>query len=277
MLTDNVVSEDGSARFGFGKNWYDFITKNFGEERLEISRKHLLDFLERDSLEGMTFLDIGCGSGLHSVAALRSGATSVHGFDYDPNSVAASKFVREKIGATDNWKIEQGSVLDDDFIASIAQHDLVYSWGVLHHTGDVWKAIDNASKTVKPSGLFYIALYSADVHVDPTPAFWLDVKQRYINGSDLNRRLMEAWYIWRFMLYGKPTIKNVSELRTRFKEYKKSRGMSMMTDIRDWLGGWPMEFVWDKDAIDFLKDRGFSLEKIVTGEANTEFLFKKNA
>ena len=58
-------------------------------------------------------------------------------------------------------------------------------------------------------------------------------------------------------------------------EKKKGRGMSYMTDIRDWLGGWPMEFADDQAVIDFLKKRfDFELVRISTGEACTEFLFR---
>jgi 2-polyprenyl-6-hydroxyphenyl methylase/3-demethylubiquinone-9 3-methyltransferase len=51
--------------------------------------------------------------------------------------------------------------------------------------------------------------------------------------------------------------------------------MSMFVDIRDWLGGWPMQFTYDADVIKFLDERGFALANIKTGEACTEFLFRK--
>lgn len=81
-------------RFEFGKNWHDFIEKYFSKEKVNISKDHLLEFMECDNLNGLSFLDIGCGSGLHSIAALQSGASYVHGFDYDINSVMATRFVQ---------------------------------------------------------------------------------------------------------------------------------------------------------------------------------------
>lgn len=51
--------------------------------------------------------------------------------------------------------------------------------------------------------------------------------------------------------------------------------MSLLVDVRDWVGGWPMEFTYDADVIAFVAARGFALENIKTGEANTEFLFRK--
>jgi 2-polyprenyl-3-methyl-5-hydroxy-6-metoxy-1,4-benzoquinol methylase len=259
-------------RFEFGKNWLNYIHKNFSPEKTEISKQHMLKVLERKNLDDLSFLDIGCGSGLHSMAAWQAGAKSVYSFDYDVSSVQATRWVREQAGNPANWTtVEQGSVLDDVYIKKLPEFDLVYSWGVLHHTGDVWRAIKNAASKVKPGGLFYIALYSADVQKDPTPEFWLSVKKRYVSSGWLIRRYMELWYVWRFMLYRR--IGKLPEFLRRAREYKKSRGMNIFTDIRDWLGGWPMEFVYDAEAVKFCEGLGFQLKKMLTGEANTEFVF----
>ncbi|HEV2109737.1 MAG TPA: class I SAM-dependent methyltransferase [Gammaproteobacteria bacterium] len=265
---------DETPRFEFGKNWLDYIHKNFSDETAEISKKHLLSVLDRSDLKGLSFLDIGCGSGLHSYAAWRVGVAKLHSFDFDPNSVAATRYVNEKAGSPSNWTIEQGSVLDPGYMGRLPMFDVVYSWGVLHHTGDVWQAIRNAAGRVKPGGLFYIALYSADVQKDPSPEFWLEVKRRYVSSGWLTRRYMDCWYVWRFMLGRR--LSRFPAFCKRAWEYKKSRGMSLFTDIRDWLGGWPMEFVYDADAVKFCEGLGFRKLKMLTGEANTEFVFVKS-
>lgn len=260
-------------RFEFGDNWYRFIQKNCTEENIRASRKHLLDFLEKLDLRGKTFLDIGCGSGLHSLAAIEAGASVVHGFDYDPDSVRATKYVQKLRNNPSNWTVEQGSVLDVQFMLKLPCYDLVYSWGVLHHTGDVWKAIRNAAERVAPQGLFYISLYSSDVQVSPPPEFWLEIKRKYVAAGYWQRRSMDLWYIWRFMMGG--NLLALPKVVGRFFTHKKNRGMSLFTDIRDWLGGWPMEFVPDKVAVDFCEELGLRLVKIKTGEACTEFLFSR--
>ena len=269
-MNSDIKSEQ---RFEFGKNWLDYIQQNYGEEVVQTSMNHILSFMGVENLNGNTFLDIGCGSGLHSVAALQAGAQSVHSFDYDPNSVAATQFVKQQAAMDRDWKIEQGSVLDSEYMMKLPKFDIVYSWGVLHHTGAVWEALKNASETVKDGGRFYIALYAADVQIDPTPEFWLDIKRRYVSANWFVRRYFDAWYIWRFMM--NKNLKNLPVVFARMRSHKKNRGMSMMTDIRDWLGGWPMEFVYDDEVIKYCERLGFELKNIKTGEACSEYLFSK--
>lgn len=270
------MTTEEEMRFAFGRNWKEYIEKRLSDERVETSRQRTLEFLGMKDLSGKTFLDIGCGSGIHSLAAYRSNAREIVGFDYDANSVLASKVCHEYAGSPPNWRILQGSVLDESFMQQLAQADIVYSWGVLHHTGDVWRAIRNAAGRVVEGGLFYIALYSADVQHPPrTAEFWLDVKRSYLKSSWLGKRRWEWWYIWNCMVDRK--VARLPEFVARMRSHKKDRGMDLMTDIRDWLGGWPMEFVYDAEATRFCEGLGFKLERMDTGKANTEFLFRRVA
>lgn len=263
---------DTEMRFKFGKNWEKYINNYFSEERLEISRRYLLNFLKMDDLKNKSFIDIGCGSGLHSLAAIRSGAAKVFSFDFDPTSVQTTLKLREFAGNPTQWQVVQGSILDNMFLRSLEPADIVYSWGVLHHSGDMWRAMDNSVKLIKSGGYFYAALYDYDIQVNPRPEFWLMVKQKYNRADWLGKRKMELWYVWRFMLYRNPLLLPLVCIQAL--RYKQSRGMAIYTDIVDWLGGWPMDFAKRKDVKDWAERNNMEMVTMKTGEANTEYLFK---
>src|SRR5436190_670765 len=184
-------------RYGFGKNWAEFIETQLSDEIVQESADHLKRFMKVDTLQGKTFIDIGCGSGIHSLAALRLGAARVTAFDYDEDSVETSRQVRAWAGVPEDiWAISQGSVLDEAFMATLPKSDIVYSWGVLHHTGAMWDAVRNAAIPLGEGGEFYIALYSSDNYVDPTPEFWIRLKRAYNQATPLTRKLMELKYVY---------------------------------------------------------------------------------
>ncbi|HEX3100185.1 MAG TPA: class I SAM-dependent methyltransferase, partial [Pyrinomonadaceae bacterium] len=117
-------------RFEFGKNWSAFLSV-LDDERIATAEASLKEMLECDTLAGKTFLDIGSGSGLFSLAARRLGA-KVHSFDFDSNSYACTKELRRRYFANDDdWTVEQGSALDREYVESLGKFDIVYSWGVL--------------------------------------------------------------------------------------------------------------------------------------------------
>lgn len=261
---------DSETVYAFGKNWENYVKSHLSDDRIDMAREHLLSFLEMEDLRGRYFLDIGCGSGIHSLGALLAGSEKVVSFDVDPFSVKTAETVREKKGGASNWEIREGSILDREFLSGISPADIVYSWGVLHHTGDMWNAIRNAAGMMKPDGLFYIALYTKS----PASDYWLRVKKRYNRASSFRRLLMEFWYVARFMVL--PDIAWRRNPLKRFLRYKESRGMSWMTDVRDWLGGYPFEDASIEEVLRFgRKELGLELVNIATGEANTEYLFRK--
>jgi len=267
------MANNNAEHFSFGKNWENYVKKHFSEERVQISKQHLLDFLGLPDLRGKTFLDIGCGSGLHSLAALQAGAEKIISFDYDINSVSTTQKLQAYSGNPKHWVVLHGSILDLDFVNSLEPADIVYAWGVLHHTGDMWKAIENTSLLIKQNGYLYLALYTANI-IPPSDQFWLDVKQKYNKANQFTKRKMELWYIWEFML-GKNLLNIPQLIKTHFT-YKHSRGMALYTDIVDWLGGWPMEFADIEDVKKFCTEKlNLSLVKIKTGQSNTEYCFTK--
>jgi SAM-dependent methyltransferase len=278
MKNENLDSEQ---RFGFGENWKEFIESSFTTERLGVAKSKLLETLQLRDLRGKTFLDVGCGSGIHSLAALKAEATRVVSFDYDPASVQTTQLLRERAGNPSHWIVGQGSVLDRSFMESLGKFDIVYSWGVLHHTGNMWEAIRNVPIPLAPNGALFIALYSYTIYQDltlrgyTTPEGWLVTKQRYNRADDRQKRIME----WQYVLGPKwwlPWFALLNFLRFKRNQatYIRCRGMEIWTDVRDWLGGWPMEFVNEMELIALAKkELKLNITEMITGEGNTEFVF----
>jgi 2-polyprenyl-6-hydroxyphenyl methylase/3-demethylubiquinone-9 3-methyltransferase len=248
-------------RFRFGRNWASFL-KRLNEARIAEAEKNLIEFLGEKSLAGKTFLDVGSGSGLSSLAARRLGAT-VTSFDYDGQSVACTEELRRRYLPDDpSWMIEQGSVLDTQYLARLGQFDIVYSWGVLHHTGAMWQAMDNVKPMVKTGGLLFIAIYNDCGEVSRR---WLERKRRY---NTLPRMLRPFYAIYVWMPQELRSL--VGSMRSgEFKAYIREltsassvRGMSWLHDVVDWVGGYPYEYASVKEITYFYRLDGFEPVKI---------------
>ncbi len=259
-------------RFGFGANWQAFAGRLDSDRILE-AEASLKTMLGLESLAGLRFLDIGSGSGLFSLAAHRLGA-EVYSFDYDPNSVACTQSLRDGYGnATPPWKVEEGSVLDDDYLKKLGRFDIVYSWGVLHHTGSMWLAIENAAQRVTPNGRLFIAIYNDQGRASQA---WLGVKQAY-NRLPPSLRWLVLWPAF-LRLWGPTTLRDLLSGRPgcTWREFKRQRGMDPWRDVVDWVGGYPFEVATPEAIFEFCKARGFRLDKLKTcagGHGCNEFVF----
>ena len=248
--------------FSFGENWLDYL-EHIGEEQFSAAYEALVRLLQTEDLTGRTFLDIGCGSGIHSLAAIKMGAKNVVGVDVDQFSVQASRQTKEKFNV-ENWNIVEGSILEDSFVAQLQQADIVYSWGVLHHTGDMWTAINNSIKLVKPNGQYVIAIYNKR----PTSEFWLRFKRLY----NRTNKVMQTLMVWLLVLPRIPVrlIKGKHPIKDR-------RGMNIYHDAIDWAGGLPYEFASVEEITSYCEKQGFQL--IYKTETNAygcnEFVFNK--
>lgn len=245
-------------RFGFGANWERFL-HHLNAERIREAEQSLQRMLAMPSLQGLRFLDAGCGSGLFSLAARRLGAT-VHSFDFDPQSVACTGALRERWAAEhgepvneEQWRVEEGSVLDARYLEGLGHFDIVYSWGVLHHTGDQWTAIDNVSRLVRSGGRLFIAIYNDQGFISR----WWTVVKRLYNGNRIARWLLIAAYTPYFIglrwVYRQLTGRGPVE-----------RGMSLWYDMLDWLGGYPFQVAKPEQVLRFVRARGFELREMTT-------------
>ncbi|HKC85471.1 MAG TPA: class I SAM-dependent methyltransferase [Blastocatellia bacterium] len=264
-------------RFEFGKNWSRFL-EVFRDEQVVTAESSLKRMLEIDSLAGMRFLDIGSGSGLFSLAARRLGAR-VHSFDYDPQSVACTAELRRRyFPGDDRWVVEEGSALDADYVAGLGEFDIVYSWGVLHHTGRMWQALENARLPVAPGGRLFIAIYNDN---GSKSRRWAQIKHAYNN---LPRLLRAPFAALAITPHEAKTFLRAT-LDGRAGEYLRSwiepdtlRGMSHWRDIVDWVGGYPYEFATPEQIFDFYRERSFTLTKLKCGGVGlgcNEFVFTK--
>jgi len=266
-------------RFEFGKNWSRFL-EGLRDEQIVTAESSLKLMLEIDSLAGRSFLDIGSGSGLFSLAARRLGAR-VHSFDYDPQSVSCAVELRRRYFPDDaQWVVEKGSALDADYIARLGHFDIVYSWGVLHHTGRMWQALENAQLPVAPGGRLFIAIYNDG---GSKSRRWERIKHTYNNLP----RLLRAPFALLAMTPNETKAFLRAALNGSPGEYLRSwiqpddfRGMNRWYDIVDWVGGYPYEFAAPEQIFDFYRERGFTLARLKCGGVGlgcNEFVFVKTA
>ncbi|HUY49467.1 MAG TPA: class I SAM-dependent methyltransferase [Streptosporangiaceae bacterium] len=262
------------ARFDFGKNWRSFI-EIVDEARIRSARDSLAEALHVSTLSGQTFLDVGCGSGLFSLAACQLGAR-VRSFDYDPESVLAATELRRRFAVDSDWLIEQGSILDPQFVASLGRFDVVYSWGVLHHTGELWRAMDATARLVAPGGLLYVSIYNDQGHMSER---WRRVKWRYNTSGELMRAMLiagSAAYLYRYLplhALRRATLRS----KHATASVSRARGMSRKHDLIDWVGGYPFEVAKPDEVFTFVHRLGFELRYLKTsggGLGCNEYVFK---
>jgi 2-polyprenyl-6-hydroxyphenyl methylase/3-demethylubiquinone-9 3-methyltransferase len=273
-LSDFNAEVEAGERFQFGENWGRFLS-TLNDERINEAELSLKTMLNVDNLSGKKFLDIGSGSGLFSLAARRLGAT-VHSLDYDPQSVACTRTLKDQYFTDDNgWVIEQGSALDSEHIKQLGEFDIVYSWGVLHHTGDMWNALENATYPVVENGRLFVSIYNDQGWVS---RWWKRVKKLYCSNK-AGRYLVTGFYFTYWFIGGLVyDILKLNNPMKRYTDYYKERGMSRTHDWIDWLGGNPFEVAKPEEIFDFFKQRGFVLEKMKTcagGLGCNEFIFDR--
>ena len=264
--TNNVSDE----KFTFGLNWLDLVNKRLNNKIIDSAKEKIDEFFDNGKmLENKSVIDIGCGSGIHSLNMYRY-CNNITSIDIDKNCVEATSIIKKKYKDkynydTNKWCIKHMSILDNQKVNDLGTFDVVYSWGVLHHTGNMWTAIDNACKLCKPKGFFLIALYSAYWRYFPTLLY----KIKFNDSSKYQK------------------IKMITDRVMAVKERNKkshnwnvltTRGMNVFNDIIDWLGGYPYEIATTEMICKHMGKKGFTLSK-KQDEVNCsvhEWLFIKN-
>jgi 2-polyprenyl-6-hydroxyphenyl methylase/3-demethylubiquinone-9 3-methyltransferase len=247
-MSQHTLEVSTGNRFAFGRNWARF-SRRLDAGRIAAAERSLREMLGVDRLQDCRFLDAGSGSGLFSLAAYRLGAR-VRSFDFDPDSVACTRSLRDRVD-------------------TLGSHDVVYSWGVLHHTGDMWRALDAIAAPVAPGGLLFISIYNDQ---GAWSSFWPRIKRLY------NRR---AWSRPLLIVLFLPYLIGLPWLGRRLRGRREGRrGMDLWFDMIDWLGGYPFEVARPDDIIAFYRERGFAPEAsriFRRGHGCNEFVFRRSA
>jgi 2-polyprenyl-3-methyl-5-hydroxy-6-metoxy-1,4-benzoquinol methylase len=252
--------------FTFGENWEAFAA-GLSEDAVRRAEESLVALLGRDAISGRDVLDVGCGSGLFAASAARLGGRRVVALDIDPKCVLTSRAVAEKLGVSGKVTVAQASALEGEALHRLGEFDLVYAWGSLHHTGAMWQAIGNVLETVAPRGTLALAIYNKSI----TSRAWRGVKRAYNASPRLLRYPMLAGYL---------AVKAPYCLLRGWKLWDRERGMNILVDAVDWLGGYPYEYATPREVVEFVEKAGFSTLRVIPTRGLSgcnEFVFVRKA
>lgn len=265
------------GRFSFGRNWQSYV-QHVDQHKVDQAVASLQEFFGPDGLRDKRFYDIGSGSGIFSLAAVRLGAKSVVSIDADEFSIAATRETKRRFAPEEQrWTIHRGSILDPHVLQSLPPADIVYSWGVLHHTGNMWQAIQNAGQLVEHGGQFLLAIYNHSYsRLEGTSETWVRLKRWYNHAPGMGKQMLFGLYscylICGLLARGKNPIRYI-------RHYASVRGMDFFSDIRDWLGGYPYEYASTDEVVRRVEAFGFSTTTVrgVRSIGCNEFLFQRRA
>jgi 2-polyprenyl-6-hydroxyphenyl methylase/3-demethylubiquinone-9 3-methyltransferase len=254
--------------FDFGSNWDVFSAKKIDARRLAQASESLRLLLQRDSLLGLSFLDVGCGSGLFSIAACQLGAVKVMGIDINPACIVVSTRNRDQLAPGSTITFQIASALDRSRLNELGQFDIVYAWGSLHHTGAMWNAVCNVARLVAPGGTLVLAIYNRHV----TSPVWKRIKWFYNRLPRLGQQVMTILFAG--------IIYVAKLLVTRRNPLEKERGMDFWYDVIDWIGGYPYEYATPQEVKSYVSTLGCTLRYLVKAQMPTgcnEFVFERVA
>lgn len=255
--------------FNFGKNWEEYSLKKLDHNKLQQAEDSILDLLDEEEIKIKTksFLDIGCGTGVFSIVAMKLGANRVVGIDINPKCIeVARENSRRFLDADLQPEFKVASALDSEALKKLGRFDIVYAWGSLHHTGNLNIAIRNATERVEHNGKFILAIYNRHF----TSPVWVFIKWLYNVVPGFIKAIM-VYAFWLIILVAKSAV-------TRSNPFKMERGMDFFYDVVDWVGGYPYEYATVQEIKDFVQTHGFKALKTIPAKVPTgcnEFVFMK--
>jgi SAM-dependent methyltransferase len=254
-----------TSNFNFAKNWDEFSNQVLDQGRIDLAIQSLKKLLSCETLEGCSFLDVGCGSGLFSIAASQMKANPVVGIDINPGCIVVSERNRLVHAPEATIRFEQVSALNANALERLGQFDVVYAWGSLHHTGSMWEAIRLVSQRVAPGGIYILAIYNQHF----TSPIWRVIKRFYNHVSSNIQKAMVIFFA--VLIY-------LAKFAVTFRNpLQKERGMNFWFDVIDWIGGYPYEFATQQGVIAFAEELGFKMVRFFPAGVPTgcnEFVFE---
>lgn len=256
-------------KFEFGANWKNFSDISLSEEKYKEAKSSLKKLFQDISFQGKRFLDVGCGSGIFALAAAELGAVEAVGIDCDASSVSTSteninKLINSEAEISQSMSFHKKDILDESDIKSLGRFDIVYAWGSLHHTGDMYKALANCAKLVLPGGYLAIAIYNRHF----TSPVWSIIKRAYVFSPKWVQK------VWIGLFF--PVIYCAKFFVTGKNPCRMNRGMNFYHDVVDWVGGYPYEYADDSEIVAFLSPN-YSLVTLIPAEVPTgcnEYVFR---
>ena len=253
--------------FDFGANWDAFSDRLMAEGRLHLAMASLQKLLQREGLHGASVADVGCGSGLFSLAAAKLGAARVVGLDINPLCIEVCGRNKARLAPSATVSFHRASALSPEQLAPFGTFDLVYAWGSLHHTGAMWEAILNVTRMVAPGGTLVLAIYNEHA----TSPLWRVIKRTYNLVPAFAKSMMAA--------VAAAVIFVAKALVTRRNPLEKERGMSFWYDVVDWVGGYPYEYASRSRVEQFIAPAGFAMMRFVQAQVPTgcnEYVFRRH-
>jgi len=256
-------------QFAFGKNWQAYVRNALTKENVSRARQDFHELFSDIDLQGKTFLDIGFGQGLALFFAQEMGA-KVLGIDIDKDNLDALKITVEMFEHCELPNVRIISILDESFLQEQLQRgqfDIVHSWGVLHHTGNMSKALHHSAKLVKAGGFLVLAIYNKH---------WSSLLWRWIKwGYNVSPAIVQRLFIYSFY----PIIYVAKWIVTRDNPRKMARkGMDFFYNIIDWVGGYPYEYASIATVQELVCRENFLCLRSIPAHVPTgcnQFVFKK--
>jgi len=261
--------------FDFGRNWTHYSASALTTSRVKFAREAFCELTSGIELESRSFLDVGFGQGLAALCAADAGAT-VYCLDVNPRCAEALELTSQYFlpEAKEQLTLILGSILSEADVRALREksgsdsggYDVVHSWGVLHHTGDLQQAFANCADLVKPGGHLITAIYNRHW----SSPLWERIKRLYCRLPFLGQKMMIGLFL--------PVIYLAKLLVTRRNPLEKERGMDFLVDIVDWVGGYPYEYAAIDEVLDLGVRNGLQMLQVTPARVPTgcnEFVFIK--